>query len=174
LPDWVFSMVKPAFSGMHHIDFAVRSLSSARWTQTSKGKSTISTGPFSIAFCMFTRPGNIKLWSNQPNPDPESSVSPDFCFWNSSIYGAAVPVDIQPIICSHSLHSYSGPLQNLWRLSAWRSTWNIITPFGLHMPMIYQYMLWLYINIDYWMNFAFYPHEKLIVAMVFHHCTLRL
>ena len=26
------------------------------------GKSTISTGPFSIAFCMFTRPGNHHKW----------------------------------------------------------------------------------------------------------------
>jgi hypothetical protein len=25
------------------------------------GKSTISTGPFSIAFCMFTRPGNYRF-----------------------------------------------------------------------------------------------------------------
>jgi len=39
------------------------------------GKSTISTGPFSIAFCMFTRPGPVMDGWYRSSQKPQSHVA---------------------------------------------------------------------------------------------------
>ena len=73
------------------------------------GKSTISTGPFSIAFCMFTRPGTCVPWQEPGFPLPA-----DVCL-DPPFHSSWVKVGVQSIVMSlkKKTQRYLGEVLNL-------------------------------------------------------------